>query len=154
MDATGLEPDTTSQRESVCVIQDKRLVQNERSLLQARLQAVYNQEVTSFIKKDQMGIAIQWNKLESTPKVVSDRLQNAETVHTIKKRVSWEDGGHTGKSSSDSYQARLHGIYSQDTASKETDFMKLAKEWNKSGSQDEGRDPIIQNCTIYVLGEG
>jgi len=68
--------------------------------------------------------------------------------------VSWEDGGQTEQSSSDSFQARLHGVYSQDTASKETDFMKLAKEWNESGSQDEGRDLIIQNETIYVLGKG
>jgi len=32
--------------------------------------------------------------------------------------------------------------------------MKLAKEWNKTGSQGEGRDLIIQNETIYVLGAG
>jgi len=71
-----------------------------------------------------------------------------------KRCILWEDGGQTGQSISDSFQARLHGLYSQGTGSKETDFMKLAKEWNKSGSQDEGRDLIIQNGTIYVLGEG
>jgi len=38
--------------------------------------------VTSFIEKDLMDIAIQWNKLEFTPKVDSDRLRNAGTVHT------------------------------------------------------------------------
>jgi len=40
--ATGIEPDTTLRSEAVCVIQNGRRVQNERSLLQARLQAVYN----------------------------------------------------------------------------------------------------------------
>jgi len=75
-------------------------------------------------------------------------------VHTIRKRVSWEDGGQTGQNDSDSFQARLHGVYNQDTASSETDFMKLAKEWNESNSQVEDRDLIIQNETIYVLGEG
>jgi len=70
------------------------------------------------------------------------------------KRVSWEDGEQTGQTSLDSFQARLHSVYSEDTASKETAFMKLAKEWNESSSKDEDRDLGIQNKPIYVFGEG
>jgi len=154
MGATGLEPDKASHKEIVGVIQSNRHVQNEQSLLQARLRAVYNQDVTTGIEKDLIGIASQWNKLESTSKGDNDRLREAETVHTIRKSVTWEDGRQTGRISSDSFQDRLHGLYSHDTANKETEFMKLAKEWNKTDAQDNVSDSIKQNETIYVLGEG
>jgi len=78
--ATGFEPPVGLEKESVCVIQNGRHIQNERSLLQARLQGIYSQEETSFIEKDLIGLAIQWNKLDST-----------DTVHIIRRSGSWED---------------------------------------------------------------
>jgi len=64
-----------------------------------------------------------------------------------------ERQGSPGQIISGTFQTRLHGLYSQDTTTnKEMNFMKLAKQWNNSGSQDEGRDLSIQNETIYVLG--
>jgi len=92
--------------------------------------------------------------LDSTPEVDSGRLQKVNTVLTIKKSVSWEDEGSPQQSISDIFQIRLHGLYSQETTTnKEMNFMKLGKEWNDSGSQDEGIDLGIQNEKIYVLGK-
>jgi len=138
---TGLEPDKASYKENVGVIQNNRHTQNEQSLIQARLRAVYNQDVTTGIEKDLIGIASQWN---SDSDSISDSnnvsnagsLREAETKHSIRKRVTWEDERQIGRISSDSFQERLKGLYSQDTANKETNFMKLSKEWNKTDTQD------------------
>jgi len=138
--ATGFEPPVVLEKESVRVIQNGRHVQNERSLLQARLQRNYNQDETSFMEKNLIGLAFQWNKLDST-----------DTIHIIRKNVSWEDKGSPGQSTSDTFQTRLHGLYSQDTTTnKEMNFMELANKWNNSVSQDEGRESI-QNEKIYIL---
>jgi len=141
---TGLEPETASQKETVSVIQSKRQLKNDESLLEARLRAVYDQDVTSGIEKDLISIAREWNKLGS-----ACRGDNAETVHTIWKSMKWEDGRKTGRDSSDSFQDRLHDLYSQGTANKETDFMGLAKEWNKTDSENEVRDLI----NTYVISD-
>jgi len=92
--------------------------------------------------------------LDSISEVDSGRLQKANTVPTIRKSVSWEDGGSPWQSVSDTFQTRLHGLYSQNTTTKkEMNFMKLAKGWNNSGSKIEGRDLIIQDEAIYALGK-
>jgi len=94
------------------------------------------------MEKDLIGLAFQWNKLDST-----------DTVHTIRKSGSWEGGGSPWRSISDTFQTRLQDLYSQDnTAHKESDFMKLSKEWNNSGSTDGESDLVIHNETIFVVG--
>jgi len=63
-----------------------------------------------------------------------------------------EGGVSPWQSISDTLPTRLQGLYSQDnTANKERDFMKLAKELNNSGSKDEEKDLVIQDEDIYVL---
>jgi len=132
--ATGFKPRVGLEKESVRVIQNGRNIQNKRSLSQARLQGIYNQDESSVIEKDLIGLEFQWNKLDSTPEVDSGRLQKANTVHKIRKSVSWEDEGSPGQSISDTFQTRLHGLYSQDTTTnREMNFIKLGKEWNNSG---------------------
>jgi len=54
---TGLEPRVVLEKESVRVIQDGRHIQNKWSLLQARLQGIYNQDETPFIEKDLIKLA-------------------------------------------------------------------------------------------------
>jgi len=44
--ATGFEPPVVLEKESVFVIQTGRHIQNEQSLLQARLQEIYSQDET------------------------------------------------------------------------------------------------------------
>jgi len=57
------------------------------------------------------------------------RLQKEDTVHTIRKSGSWESGGSPWQNISDTFQTRLHRLYSQDsTSNKKMNFMKLAKE--------------------------
>jgi len=95
------------------------------------------------MEKDLIGLAFQWNKLDST-----------DTVHIIRKSGSWENKGSPGQGISDTFQTRLHGLYSQDTLSnKEMNLMKLAKEWNNSDSQDTDRNLSLQNERVYVLGD-
>jgi len=120
--ATGFEPTVLLEKDSVRVIQNGRHEQNEQSSLQARLQGIYSQDETSFMEKDLIDLAFQWNKLDST-----------DTVHIIRKSGSWEDKGSPGQTISDTFRTRLHGLYSQDTSSdKEMNFMRLAKKWNNS----------------------
>jgi len=57
------------------IVGDRPHIQNERSLLQARLQGIYNQADSSLIEKDLIGLAVQWNKLDSTLEVGNGRLQ-------------------------------------------------------------------------------
>jgi len=122
-------------------------------LLQTRLQEIYIQVDTTFIRKDLIGLAVQWNKLDSTVEVDISRLQKKDTVHTIRKSESWKGEGSPWQSISDTFQTKQQGLYSQDnTANKESDFMKLSKEWNNSGSTDEESDLVIHNETIFVVG--
>jgi len=57
--STGFEPRVGLEKESVRVIQGGQHVQNKRSMLQARLQGIYNQDESSVIEKDLTGLAFQ-----------------------------------------------------------------------------------------------
>jgi len=50
--ATGFVTPVVLEKDSVRVIQNGRHEQNERSLLQARLQGIYSQDETSFMEKN------------------------------------------------------------------------------------------------------
>jgi len=80
---------------------------------------------------------MEYNGL-NTENGVGGRLQN-ETVYAVGKNVSGEGGGYPKQSISVTFQTRLQRLYCQDnTAGKERNFMKLAKEWIDSGSKDKG----------------
>jgi len=141
--ATGFEPTVVLEKDSVCVIQNGRHEQNKRSSLQARLQGIYSQDETSFVEKDLIGLALQWNTLDST-----------DTGYIIRKSGSLKDKGSPGQIISDTFQTRLHGLYSQNPSpDKKMNFMRLVKEWNNSDSQDKDRKLSMENEKIYVLGE-
>jgi len=152
---TGFEPRAVFEKEFVRVIGAGRHLQNEGSLLQARLRGIYDQDDTMFIKKDLIDLAIKWNKLDSSKEVEKGRLQKVtgDTVYAVGKKNSGENERSPWQSISDTFQTRLQGLYSQNTsANKEMDFMQLVKEWNNSGSQDKGDDLDIHNETIFVIG--
>jgi len=150
---TGFVPRVGLEKESVPVLQDRRYIQNKRSLLQARLQEIYIQDDTTFIEKDLIGLAVQWNILDSTAEVAISRLQKKDTVHTIRKSVSGEGGGSPWQSISDTFQTKLQGLYSQNTtANKDMDLVKVAKEWDNSDSTEKGSDLVTPNETIHVVG--
>jgi len=124
-------------------------------LLQARLWGIYDQGDTSFIEKDPINLAIKWNRLESSTEVEKGRVQKVteDTVYSVRKEVSGEGEDSPWQSISNKFLTRLQGLYGQDnTANKEKDFMKLAKDWNDSGSNDKGRDLRLRNEAVYPVG--
>jgi len=75
-----------------------------------------------------------------------------ETVYAVRKDVSGEGSVTPGQSISDTFQTRLQGLYCQDdTAGKEKDFMKLAKEGNNSGSKDKEKEHRPQKKAVYAV---
>jgi len=66
-------------------------VQNERALLQARLQVIYGQVNTTNIERDFIGLAIKWNASDSTSNVEECSLHN-DTVYTAKNDDSGGEG--------------------------------------------------------------
>jgi len=55
---TGFEPIVGLENKSIHFVRDGRHIKNERSLLQASFQGIYNQIDTSFIEKDLIGLAV------------------------------------------------------------------------------------------------
>jgi len=90
-----------------------RHTQNERSLLQARLRGIYDQDDTTFIEKDLIDLAIKWNRLDSSTEVEKGRVQKVreDTIYADNMKVSGESGGSPGQSISDTFQTRLQGLY-------------------------------------------
>jgi len=61
--ATGFEPELG--HNTVHIVGSARDIQNERSLLQARLMGIYGQDNTQFIERDLIGLAKRWNRMDS-----------------------------------------------------------------------------------------
>jgi len=111
--ATGFVPRVGLVNESVLVIKYDRQIQNERSLLQARLRGIYDQVDTTFIEKDLNGLAVQWNRLASSKEVEKGM---EDTANTVRKERSGEDRGSKWQNISDTFQTRLQGLYGQDNS--------------------------------------
>jgi len=82
--------------------------------------------------------------LDTSTDIEKGRLLKTTEVYAVSKEGSGEDGGSPQQSIYDTFQTKLQGLYDQNnTASKERDFMKLAKEWNNSR---------LQNEAVYTVG--
>jgi len=82
---TGFEPRVGLENQSLHIIKEDPQIQNERSLLQARLRGIYDQADTTFIEKDLIGLAVQWNRFLSSREVEKGRV---DTIYTVRKERS------------------------------------------------------------------
>jgi len=149
--AISFEPAVGLENKLVLLVKDGRHAQNERSLLQARLLGIYDQVDTTFIEKDLIGLAIEWNKLQSTTEVEKGRLQK-EAVYTVGKKDYAGDSGLIMNSGVADFQTRLQELYRlTEKPDKEQNFMILAKAWNASSSANEGIEQRLQNNEVYMV---